>query len=343
MINDGDDSAARKLARVNRHLFLDVISYSGYLTVDEEFNSNLWFWFFPAEGTSHFYEDDNDSDYIIDYDDAKNNTIDYKNENKPLLLWLQGGPGASSLFGLFTENGPFLINEDHISISSEYTSLYIVNNSKYQFISLENPYSWNKNYSMLYIDNPVGTGFSFTNDDGYVQTVDEAGAHLLEALKQFLKMFPWLQEAPLYLTGESFAGKYIPVLATKIDEANAKHDFKINMKGMAIGNAFIDPKNMLHYSDFALQTGLIDRHGYNEMKLFEILTIEDITQPLSKIYYDYILETFLKYSYYMNIYNVLQPKQLVTDKYLKYINQIHVRISNYVLNGNLLIICMPFL
>lgn len=184
---------------------------------------------------------------------------------------------------------------------------------------------------MLYIDNPVGTGFSFTNDDGYVQTVDQAGAHLYDALKQFLKMFPWLQEAPLYLTGESFAGKYIPVLATKIDEANTKHDFKMNMKGMAIGNAFIDPKNMLHYSDFALQTGLIDRHGYNEMKLFEILTIEDITQPLSKIYYDYILETFLKYSYYMNVYNVLQPTQLVSDKYLKYINQIHVRIQFRIL------------
>lgn len=123
MINDGDDSAARKLARVDKNLFLDAISYSGYLTVDDEFNSNLWFWFFPAEGTSHLYEDDDESDYLMDYDDANNNTIDYKNENKPLLLWLQGGPGASSLFGLFTENGPFLMNEDQISISSEYASL----------------------------------------------------------------------------------------------------------------------------------------------------------------------------------------------------------------------------
>lgn len=63
-----------------------IRSHSGYITVDETYNSNTWFWYFPVEG--------------------------HEESETPLVLWLQGGPGASSLFGLFEELGPFSVDPD---------------------------------------------------------------------------------------------------------------------------------------------------------------------------------------------------------------------------------------
>lgn len=137
-LNDFDDAEARRLSRVNESIFLDVLSYAGYLTVNEDYDSNLFFWFFPANGTERLYEDDRD----FGDDDGDDNDNDKKKtpikskpkpiagkkppkkinrdwaEDKPVVLWLQGGPGSSSMFGLFTENGPFFVNDDQETIRS---------------------------------------------------------------------------------------------------------------------------------------------------------------------------------------------------------------------------------
>lgn len=77
----------RELSMVNMEQILEgTPSHAGYLTVDKQYNSNLWFWYFPVE----------------QYDVYKS----------PLIIWLQGGPGASSLFGLFEELGPFSVDPD---------------------------------------------------------------------------------------------------------------------------------------------------------------------------------------------------------------------------------------
>lgn len=73
---------ARAASQVYFNGFKQITSFSGYFTVDKTYNSNLFFWFFPAL---------ND------------------NASAPVMLWLQGGPGASSLIGLFGENGPFSV------------------------------------------------------------------------------------------------------------------------------------------------------------------------------------------------------------------------------------------
>ncbi|VDK68119.1 unnamed protein product, partial [Cylicostephanus goldi] len=72
----------------------------------------------------------------------------------PLLLWLNGGPGSSSLEGLFFENGPFRIGKDGFTVTS-------------------NPYSWNKFANVLYLESPVGVGYSYSTDGVLPQYSDE--------------------------------------------------------------------------------------------------------------------------------------------------------------------------
>merc|ERR1719183_1743851 len=92
-----------------------------------------------------------------------------RNASAPLLLWLQGGPGASSLFGMFTEIGPFGIFKGQVE---------------------PRDVNWNQEYHMFFLDNPCGTGFSFTNHvDGYVTTHEQAGRDLRNAISQFFKLF----------------------------------------------------------------------------------------------------------------------------------------------------------
>ncbi|KAK9745893.1 Serine carboxypeptidase [Popillia japonica] len=167
LIEQGKIKQARNAAQVNFAGFKNVSSYSGYLTVDKQFDSNMFFWFFPS--FSNF-------------------------ETDPVVLWLQGGPGASSLIGLFAENGPFKPAKHGVNLRK---------------------YNWVHGHSVIYIDNPVGAGYSFTNG-GYVKNETVVGQNLYKALLQFFQLFPELQKNDFFVTGESYAdyliermGKYI--------------------------------------------------------------------------------------------------------------------------------------
>lgn len=212
LIEKGKINEARQSSKVLGSKFLNVESYSGYLTVDKAHNSNLFFWYFPAEKNAAY---------------------------APVVIWLQGGPGASSLFGLFVENGPFEINASgHLH---------------------KREYSWSKTQNMIYIDNPVGTGFSFTeNDDGYAKNEKDVGRNLYEAVGQLYKLFDFTSSSGFWVTGESYGGKYVPALAFHI----MSHEiYKIPLKGVAIGNGLSDPLHQLKYGDYLYQLGLIDLNG----------------------------------------------------------------------------------
>lgn len=106
-----------------------------------------------------------------------------------MVLWLQGGPGGSSLFGLFSEHGPYRVAEGGVPQLR--------------------PITWANKFSMLYVDNPVGTGFSFTKkDEGYARNQTDVGRDLLEALQQFFTLFYELAHNDFYASGESYAGAY---------------------------------------------------------------------------------------------------------------------------------------
>nr|AEE62766.1 unknown [Dendroctonus ponderosae] len=219
-INEGRIEEAQQAARVQSSLFHDVVSYAGYFTVDERFDSNLWFWYFPSA--------DNVSD-------------------DPVVLWLNGGPGASSLNGLFDENGPFIVNEDYS-------------------VSLRE-YSWHLNQSIIFFDNPVGVGFSFTNG-GLAENETKVGEDMHSALVQFFQLFPELQSNPFFISGESYAGKYLPAIAYTILQKNPSADLPLNLQGVLIGDGWTDPIHQMDYGPFVYNTGLvsedvkkvIDRH-----------------------------------------------------------------------------------
>lgn len=219
-LKSGSISLARNLSTVSLTDKIGFRSHSGFFTVDENYDSNLYFWYFPPFS---------------------------KNEDAPVLLWLQGGPGASSLFGLFTELGPLIARKDGFA---------------------KRKYHWALNAHLIFIDNPVGTGFSFTmNDKGYCTNEKCIANGLYKSLEQFFLLFPELKQNDFFITGESYAGKYIPSLAMEIHRNNLmKSKLRINLKGMAIGSGYCDPINQLNYGDYLYQHGLID---LNQMKIFE--------------------------------------------------------------------------
>ncbi|XP_018496916.1 probable serine carboxypeptidase CPVL [Galendromus occidentalis] len=208
-IRAGRLGEARKLSSVPPFDKNNIRSYSGYLTVNETTSSNLFFWFFPARNLR---------------------------KDAPTLLFLQGGPGASSMFSIFIETGPYRINE---KLTTELREV-----------------AWSHDFNMLYIDNPVGTGFSFTGSDaGFVTTEEEVGRDLFEALQQFFTLFNEYADNEFYVSGESYAGKYVPATAYTIHKNRGRA--KMKLSGIIIGDGWTDPINMMDYDQLLQQLGLI--------------------------------------------------------------------------------------
>lgn len=165
-----------------------VKQWSGYLDVDD--GKHLFFWMFESRN------------------DPKND---------PIVLWLNGGPGCSSLTGLFFELGPARIDK----------KLRVVNN----------PYSWNNNATVIFLDQPVNTGYSYTEGDTVSDTV-AASKDTYAFLQLFFQQFPEYSHLPFHIAGESYAGHYIPVFASQI-LSHPERNF--NLSSVLIGNGLTDP------------------------------------------------------------------------------------------------------
>ncbi|KAL7272451.1 hypothetical protein RUND412_004738 [Rhizina undulata] len=163
-----------------------VKQYSGYLDIDDD--KHFFFWFFESRN------------------DPKND---------PVVLWLNGGPGCSSMTGLFMELGPASINA--------------------QIKTVENPYSWNSNASVIFLDQPVNVGYSYSSSA--VSSTAAAAKDVYAFLTMFFHKFPEYAKLDFTIAGESYAGHYIPQFASEI---LAHKNRNINLKSVAIGNGLTD-------------------------------------------------------------------------------------------------------
>lgn len=172
----------------------------------------------------------------------------------PLLVWLQGGPGCSSLIGNFFELGPWTLSTSNVS---------------HPTLS-PNPGSWNRLFGLLFLDNPIGTGFSFAASPDEIPTDQAAvAAHLFAAITTFLAKNPSFGSRPLYITGESYAGKYVPAIGSYILEQNSWRPTtrRINLQGVAIGNGLTDPATQVAtHADTAFYSGLINQKQRAELE-----------------------------------------------------------------------------
>lgn len=159
----------------------------------------------------------------------------------PLVLWMNGGPGCSSILGLLTEHGPFRIAKDGSGVTY-------------------NPYSWNNKANMIYLEAPAGVGYSYSDDKNYTTDDDQVAQDNFLALQDFFTKFPEFNHSDFYVTGESYGGIYVPTLSVRV-----LTDIRINFKGMAIGNGIsnfdMNSDSLLY---FAYYHGLMGDSLWNE-------------------------------------------------------------------------------
>ncbi|KAL4286525.1 hypothetical protein S245_065813 [Arachis hypogaea] len=180
--------------------------------------------------------------------EAQNSTLPLS--RTPLLIWLQGGPGTSSMIGNLYEVGPWRITES---------------------ITLEpNPGAWNRFFGVLFLDNPIGTGFSIASSPQEIPTNQEGiSKHLYVAITTFLRLDPVYKHRPIYIVGQSYGGKYASTTGNYILKRNAQlHASKrVNLVGVAIGNGIIEAVTQSRTQPAnAYYVGLINERQKSELE-----------------------------------------------------------------------------
>jgi carboxypeptidase C (cathepsin A) len=136
--------------------------------------------------------------------------------NDPLVLWLNGGPGCSSLYGNVQESGPYLMRGPP----------YEFRNNSFTFVTVAN---------MLYLESPPGVGFSLDTNPP-IMWDDNNTAHFNYAfLKGWFAKFPQFRQNDFFIAGESYGGHYVPQLANRILEGDDA-GIRTQMKGFMVGN-----------------------------------------------------------------------------------------------------------
>jgi len=259
------ESQSANLPNANEHLVTSMPylpadkfktnHYAGHIAASRNDDKKLFYWLFEPDLSSVA------SGITIDPNDI------------PLLIWLNGGPGCSSMDGLWLENGPFRLVSPKISGQSDWT------------IDI-NPFSWHMAPAyVLYIDQPVGTGLSFTKSGKYCKNDLEIDIDFHLFLENFLLVHSDLflndekqmvkskdgkdveqygMKRQLYFSGESHAGHYIPsmmdFILKKNDDLNSDSMplVKMDLKGAAIGNGWTDPFYQYAAAELAYGRGMVD-------------------------------------------------------------------------------------
>lgn len=186
-------------AATTNYICGDTPNEAGYIKLANKEDDHYFYWFFEARNSP---------------------------ETAPLVIWLTGGPGGSSLLALFMENGPCRVQPD--------------------LTTKVHPYAWTQNANMIWLDQPTSVGFSHGAPADRDFDEKDVGANLYWFLQGFLDKHPEFDGRPFFLTGESYAGHYVPGGAHYIrlqnELGNPHPNTKpINLQGIAIGNGWTDP------------------------------------------------------------------------------------------------------
>eukprot|EP01040_Poterioochromonas_malhamensis_P009740 gene9740-10581_t len=145
----------------------------------------------------------------------------------PLVIWLTGGPGCSSQLALLSENGPCKVTEDGLN-------------------TVNNPYSWNNNANILWVDQPARVGYSYGALVDHNET--EVAEDMYHFVQEFLKAHPEYAKLELFVFGESYGGHYAPAVSNRIYKGNKNSDgLYVNLKGVGVGNGLTDPVVQYQY------------------------------------------------------------------------------------------------
>ncbi|WOK95598.1 serine carboxypeptidase-like 12 [Canna indica] len=170
---------------------------TGYVGVDEANGGELFYYFIESEGNPR---------------------------DDPLFLWLTGGPRCSAFSGLAFEVGPLKF------VTAEY------NGSLPSLVY--HPYSWTKVANMIFLDSPLGSGFSFAkNIERYYADDISWSEHAYKFLIKWFNDHPQFLSNPLYIAGDSYAGKIVPIVTQLVlDGIDAGKQPQFNLQGYIIGN-----------------------------------------------------------------------------------------------------------
>lgn len=175
---------------------------------------------------------------------------------RPLVIWLQGGPGASSMYGNFEELGPLTLELE------------------------ERNHTWVKHYNVLFIDNPVGTGFSYVDDFSLLTKSNaEIADDLLAFMKVFYKRNPEFTDTPLHIYAESYGGKMAPEFAYVMAKAIKLGEIEANLQSIGIVAPWASPiDSVLSWGEFLLNMGFVDTKGYRAIQAAAIETEHILNQ-----------------------------------------------------------------
>jgi len=204
-----------------RHLLVDdpgtTEMFSGYVNVTKV--DYLFYWFAQAEDTVPV--------------------------DAPLIVWSNGGPGCSAMEGMTTEHGPFVlygVKEDGDLFGGRLS---------------KNPYSWNKQAHVLYVDQPRYVGYS-CGLGPFITSSADAGQDMVTFLRGWRLLFPEHAHRNIIFATESYGGHYVPAWATAVFDYNLHTTWRLNLVGIAIGNGIIDDAvQSSSFPEFAERLGLL--------------------------------------------------------------------------------------
>ena len=173
----------------------------------------------------------------------------------PIIFYFAGGPGCSSILTLLFENGPYQLDNQKIRL-------------------MKNDNRWSKISNIVYVDQPPGTGFSYSDSFfNYARDNENVADYMYSFLIKFFQKYPQFSLSPVFIMGDSFAGQFIPTICAKIlqknEEKNPKPEMIININGAAIGGGWTSP--LIQYgslADYAFQKGLISIFSREALDLY---------------------------------------------------------------------------